>query len=142
MSKNNDLKKEVIIKRLTERMFQHRSTSGLSQKDAAESLGKSEKTYQRWESDGSGLSDIFNILNVFRVLHFSTTEMIEVLGLPPLELSEIKELYQDDETLKSIQENSIYTFVRKTCGGMESITIEKLLCVLLKEYFKRKGYIM
>lgn len=132
--------KETIIKRLIEQMFQHRERLGLTQKQAAELLGKSEKTYQRWESSGDGLSNFFDIQNIFKILQFSTTEIINVLGLPPLTLNEVEELYQDEETLKSLRENSVYSFISKKCDGLESITIEKLLYILSKEYFKRKGY--
>ena len=132
---------EEIKKRLTEQMVQHRDEKlKLTQKEAADLLYTSEKTYQRWESSGKGLSDFFVIQNIFRTLHFSTSEIINVLGLPPLTLNEVKELYQDKETLKSLQENSIYSFVRQKCDKWEDITIEKLFFVLLKEYFKRKGY--
>ena len=88
---------EEIKKRLTEQMVQHRDEKlKLTQKEAAELLATSEKTYQRWESSGKGLSDFFVIQNIFRTLHFSTTEIINVLGLPPLSLSEAKELCQDE----------------------------------------------
>lgn len=138
MIENNYLKNEEIKKRLTEQMLQHRETLGLRQGKVAELLDKSEKTYQRWESTGDGLSDFFDIQNIFRVLQFSTTEIINLLELPTLTPNEIKELYQDEETLKSIQEDVI----RQKCGKMQSITIEKLLCILLKEYLKRKGHIL
>lgn len=132
--------KETIIKRLIEQMFQHRERLGLTQKQAAELLTTSEKAYQRWESCGNGLSDFFVIQNIFKILEFSTTEIISVLGLPPLTLNEVKELYQDEETLKGIRENTLYSYIRQKCDKLESITIEKLLYILSKEYFKRKGY--
>lgn len=138
MVKNNGFRKEEIRKRLTEQMLQHREKLGLSQGKAAELLGKSEKTYQRWESTGNGLSDFFEIQNIFHVLHFSTTEIINLLELPALTPSEIKGLYQGEDTLKGIQED----IIRQKCGGMQSTTIEGLLCILLKEYLKRKGHIL
>lgn len=144
MSEIDYLKKEreKIIERLTEQMLQHRKALGLKQGEVAELLDKPEKTYQRWESTGSGLSIFFDIQNIFKVLHFSTTEIVNILGLSPLTSSEIEELYQDEEILKSIREKSICSSIRQKCGEMQSITIEKLLCILLKEYLKRKGHIM
>ena len=129
----------MITKRLTQQMFLHRKKLGLKQHEVAELLGKSEKTYQRLESTGRGLSDIFDILEIFQVLHFSTTEIVNVLGLPPLTLSEITEVYQDEETLKSIRENSICSAIRQTCGEMETSTIERLIFTLMKEQCERKG---
>lgn len=140
MEEKNYLEKEEIIKRLTAQMFQNRNTLKLTQKEVSELLGKSENTYQRWESAGDGLSGFFDIQNIFKILQFSTTEIINVLGLPPLSPSEAKELCQDEETLKSLQENTIYSFIRQKCDKLEIITIEKLLFILSKEYFKRKGY--
>lgn len=139
MSKNDYSEKKIIMQ-LTERMFQHRKTLGLTQGEVAELLGKTEKTYQRCESAGSGLSNFLDIQKVFKVLQFSTTEVIDLLKLPPLTLKEVEEHYQDEETLKSIRENSICSFLRQTCGKLESTTIEKMLCILLKEYLKRKRY--
>lgn len=140
MDKYNSSEKEKITGRLTEQMRHHRKALGLTQGKAAELLGRPEKTYQRWESTGEGLSDFFVILDIFRVLRFPTTEIIGMLGLPPLTESEVKEYYRDEKTLKSIQDNGIYSAVCQNCGGLGSITIEKLLCVLLKEYLKRKGH--
>ncbi len=142
MHKDYSLKREEIIRRLTGQMFQHRDTLGLQQKEVAHFLNKSDKTYQRWESTGNGLSDIFDLLTIFRVLQFSTTEIIDVLGLPPLTLNEVKGLYQDEETIRGIRENTVYSFISKECSRMQTNTIEKLLCVLLKEYLKKKGYAM
>lgn len=137
MSKNNYFEKTEIAKRLTEQMHSHRKKLKLKQREVAELLGKSEKTYQRLES--TGLSDIFDILKIFQVLHFSTTEIINVLGLPPLTLSEIAKLYQDEETLKSIQENGICSCICQMCGKMEINTIERLIYILMKELLKKKG---
>lgn len=134
------IENKIILKQLNEQMRQNRKTLGLNQGEVAELLGKSEKTYQRWESSGKGLSNFFDILSIFKVLQFSTTEIINVFGLPPLSPSEAKELCQDEETLKSLQENTIYSFIRQKCDKLEIITIEKLLFILSKEYFKQKGY--
>lgn len=135
------IEKEKILKQLTEQMLKHRETLKLTQKEVSELLGKPEKTYQRWESTGSGLSAFSDIKNIFKVLKFSTIEIINLLELQSLTLGEVKELYQNEETLKDIRENTICSYTRQTCGKLESITIEQLLCILLKEYFKRKGHI-
>ena len=121
----------MIKERLRQQMFLHREKLGLKQREVAELLGKSEKTY--------GLSDIFDILEIFQVLHFSTTEIVNVLGFPPLTLSEVTELYQDEEILKSIRENAICSTIRQTCGKMETSTIERLIFTLMKEQCQRKG---
>lgn len=139
MKKMEYLGKKEIRNRLKEKMLQHRDKLGLKQREVAELLDKDEKTYQRLESTGNGLSDFFDIQNIFRVLEFSTTDIIDVLGFPPLTLNEIKELYQDEETLKSIRENGICSSIRQTCNKMENITIEKLLYILLIEHLKRRG---
>lgn len=119
-------------------MLKHRTGLKLKQREVAELLGKEEKTYQRLESTGSGLSKFFDILDIFRVLHFSVSDIIYVLELPPLTLSEVEELYQDGEILKSIREKGICSSIRQTCGSMETITIERLLYTLLDEALKRK----
>ena len=100
-------------------------------------VGKSLDTYQRWESSGQRLTDIFSLLNVFQTLEFSTTEIIDVLGLPPLTFSEIKAIYQDEDTLKSIKENGICSAMHKKCSGMDEFTLERLLAILLQEHSKR-----
>lgn len=90
MKKMEYLGKKEIRNRLKEKMLQHRDKLGLKQREVAELLDKDEKTYQRLESTGNGLSDFFDIQNIFRVLEFSTTDIIDVLGFPPLTLNEIK----------------------------------------------------
>lgn len=136
----NHLEKEKIRNRLTETMFKCRNELKLKQREVAELLGKDEKTYQRLESTGNGLSNFFDILDIFHVLNFSYQDFIYVLELPPLTLSEIEELYQDEEILKSIREKGIHSSIRQICGKMETITIERLLCTLLVEFLKRRGF--
>ena len=133
------LEEEKIKERLTKTMYKRRKELKLKQREVAGLLGKEEKTYQRLESTGNGLSDFFDILDIFRVLHFSVNDIIYVLELPPLTLREIEELYQDEETLKNIREKGIHSSIRQTCGKMETITIERVLCTLMAEYLKRKG---
>ncbi len=133
------LEEEKIKERLTKTMYKRRKELKLKQREVAGLLGKEEKTYQRLESTGNGLSNFFDILDIFRVLHFSVNDIIYVLELPPLTLREIEELYQDEETLKNIREKGIHSSIRQTCGKMETITIERVLCTLMAEYLKRKG---
>ena len=137
---DSEKQKVKIISRLTEMMFKHREELGLTQREVAEQLDRDEKTYQRQESSGNGLSKYLYIRDIFSVLHFSSMDVIYVLDLPPLTSSEMEELYKDEETLKSIREKGIHSTIRQTCGEMENTTIEKLLCTLLDEYLKRKGY--
>ncbi len=141
MSKNSCSENKEIRNRLCNTMRERRTELGFSQKEAAHLLDRDEKTYQRWESDGDGLSNLFVVLNIFRVLQFSLTDIIYVLGLPPLTLREIEELYQDEEMLKNIRESSLYSYIKQTRGGMETITIEKLLDTLMAEHLRRKNII-
>lgn len=116
---------------------EYRIKRNLSQFDVANAVGKSLDTYQRWEYTGKGLTNIFILLSVFQTLDFSITEIIDILGLPPLTLSEIKAIYQDEGTLKSIKENGICSAIRENCRHMEDFTWERLLVILLKEHSKR-----
>lgn len=116
---------------------EHRIKRNLSQLNVANAVGKSLDTYQRWEYTGKGLTNIFNLLSVFQALGFSITEIIDVLGLPTLTLSEMKAIYQDEDTLKSIKENGICAAMRENCRYMDDFALERLLAVLLKEHLKR-----
>lgn len=123
--------------KLKRQLFEHRTKLKLSQLDVADAVGRSRDTYLRWEKYGQRLTDIFKLLSVFQVLEFSTTEIINVLGLPPLTLSEMKAIYQDEDTLKNIKENGIYSAMRENCPDMEDFILEKLLALLFKEHSKR-----
>lgn len=124
-------------KKLSKQLLDHREKHKLSQCDVADAVGKSRDTYQRWESSGKCLTDIFSLLKVFEVLDFSTTEIIDVLGLPHLTLSEVKEIYQDEDLLKSIKGNGIYSAMRKNCPDIDDFTLQKLLVLFLEECLKR-----
>lgn len=137
MKKNTYLDPELLQEKLSKKLYNHREKLKLTQRSVAYSLGKSESTYQRWEATGKGLTNIFDILKVFRVLDFSVTEIIEILGLPNLKLDEIKNIYSDEDTLKSIKEAGIYSYLRKNCTDIKDITIEKLLDILCEEHHKR-----
>lgn len=119
---------KVSKRRINNAVCLHRNKLKLSQFEVSERLGISEKTYQRWESSEETLTDIFKILSVFQVLEFTTTEIIDVLGLPPLTLDEIKVDFPDIEILKSIKEN---------CCNMEDSAIERLIVILMNEHLKR-----
>ena len=115
--KNEKISRTELQKRIREHLYARRKELKLKQREIAQMLGKSEKTYQRWESTGKGLTDILEVLEVFRKLKFSTFEMVDVLGLPPIELDEIKERYQDEAILTSIRESSIYIYLRDNCSS-------------------------
>ena len=97
---NKDLEQE-FQERLKKELRKHRLKQKLSQKAVADALMVSETTYYRWEKYGQCLTDIFSLLNVFRVLDFSTVEIIDLLGLAPLTLGEIEAVYQDEDILKA-----------------------------------------
>lgn len=140
MNKNKVSEQELFEKRLKKQLRDHRRKLGITQEYAASLLDKSEKAYQRWESTGKCLTDIFSLLKAFQVLEFSTVEIIDVLGLPPLTLNDMKAVCQDGETLKHIKEDGIYSYMRKNCNSMDYTTIEKLLDVLSSERLKQRGY--
>lgn len=124
-------------KRLRRQLREHRIKRKLSQSAVADAVGKALETYQRWETSGQHLTDIFSLLSVFQVLGFSVTEIIEVLGLPALTLNEIEAVYQDENILKRIKENGICSAMRQKCPDMADFTLEKLLVLILEERLKR-----
>lgn len=136
--KNEKISRTELQKRIREHLYARRKELKLKQREIAQMLGKSEKTYQRWESTGKGLTDILEVLEVFRKLKFSTFEMVDVLGLPPIELDEIKERYQDEAILTSIRESSIYIYLRDNCSSVNDVLLEKLLDVITAERLKRR----
>ena len=127
---------ENYQKKLKKQLRKHRTKLKLTQLDVANAVGKSLDTYQRWER-GKCLTDIISLLSVFQVLDFSTTEIIDVLGLPPITLSEIKANYQNEDILKCIEENGIYSAMRQKSSDIDDFTLEKLLDFLLEENAKR-----
>lgn len=137
MAIKNQNYQEGLQERLKRKIREYRTQKELRQRDVADKLGISLDTYQHWEKPSQPLTNISDILNVFRVLEFPVTEIIEVLGLPPLTSSEIKAVCQDEDTLKGIQRNTIYSVVRKECPDMDDLTLEKLLAILMEEHLKR-----
>ena len=133
---NENFKKQFQEK-LSEQLREHRIKQNYSQVGIANAVGVALHTYQRWESRGQHLTDIFRLLKVFRELKFSTAEIIDVLGIPPLTLNEVEDLYQDENTLKSIKENSVCSAMREKCPDIDDFTLAKLLEILMKEYLKR-----
>lgn len=140
MGKETYLDEKAITEQLKVQLREHRKKLGLPQWRVAQQTGNAEKTYQHWESTGEGLSNMFTILKLFQVLGFSTAEIIDVLGLPPLTLNDIGTIWQDEGTLKRIKEDGIYPYVRMNCGTMDCVTIEKLLDVLTAERLRRRKY--
>lgn len=134
---NEDLEQQLFEERLKEQLHQHRKKLNLVQAEVADLLCKSVDTYQRWESTGKCLTYIFDILRVFQELKFSTAEIIDVLGLPHLTLNEVKSIYQDEDIVKSIKGNGIYSAMREKCPDIDDCTLEMLLVLLLKERLKR-----
>lgn len=134
--KNENFERE-FQERLREQLYEHREKRKLSQLDVADMVGTSHSTYQHWESSGKRLTDIYRLLNVFDALDFSTTEIIDVLGLAPLTLSEIQAVYRDEDILKSTRSNGIYSAMRKKYSDMDDLTLEKLLILLSEEHVKR-----
>ena len=123
-------------KKLKNQLREHRKKQHLTQQKVAKKVRKSLDTYQRWET-GEGLVNIYSLRSVFHVLGFSTTEIIDLLGLPPLTSNEIEAICQDEETLKDIKEHGFYFVIRKKSSGIDDITLVKSLIVLLEEHVKR-----
>lgn len=128
---------EKFQKRLKGKIRERRKEKNLTQSAVAQALEVSPDTYQHWEKGSRPLIDIFNMLSVFQVLEFSTAEIVDILGLPPLTSSEIKAVCQDEDMLKSIQGNTIYSVVREKCSSMDGLTLGKLLALLSEENLKR-----
>lgn len=138
--KNQKLQKEFqeqFQERLKRQIRERRKQKGLRQLDVADKLGISLDTYQHWEKNSQPLTNISDILSVLRVLEFPIAEIIDLLGFPPLTSSEIKDVCQDEETLKRIQGNTIYSAVRKECPNMDDLTLGKLLSLLSDENLNR-----
>lgn len=128
---------EEFQKRLKGKIREHRKEKNLTQSAVAQALKVSLDTYRHWEKDSRPLTDIFNMLSVFQVLEFSTAEIVDLLGLAPLTSGEIKAACQDEDMLKSIEGNTIYSIVREKCSSMDGLTLGKLLALLSEENLKR-----
>lgn len=137
--KNKCSEQELFEKRVSEQLYKHREKLNLRPLEVADLVGKSYSAYQKWESTGKHLTNIYDILNVFQVLGFSIAEIVEVLGLPRPTSDDIKELCPDEDTRKSIEEDGIYLYVRKKCTDLDDSTIEKLLDVISAERLKRRN---
>ena len=135
--KNEYLEEKEIQKRLSEQLNIRRGKLGFSQVKVAMLLKKSQSTYQRWETRGQNLPNVSDLLKVFRILDFSLTEIMEVLGLPRPDADELKKLCQDENIEKAIKEASLYSYVRKNCPDLGDMEIEKLLDTLFAERLKR-----
>lgn len=131
---------ELFQKRLSRKLFEQREKLRLLQSDVADLIGKSVTTYQRWESTGKCLTNIYDLLKVFEVLKFSTPEIIGLLGLPLPSPDELKGLYPDWTIREKIKKDSICPYVNKNCTDMNNDTIEELLDVLFAERLKRRRH--
>lgn len=128
---------EEVQKRLKEQIRERRIKQNLRQIDVANALGISLDTYQNWEKHDRSLTDIFSILSVLLVLDFSTADIVDVLGLAPLTLREIKNVCQDEDTLKNIQGNTVYSVMREKCPDLDDFTLERVHYLIMGEHLKR-----
>lgn len=118
-----------------EKLSSHRKNKlGLSQEKFAELLNISHATYQRWES-ANKLPSIFDILNLFRILEFTTYEIINLLQLPLLKEEDIINFLQDKDALK---EGTICHYLKENSFKMSNSTIEALLDIISEERLKRR----
>lgn len=124
--------------RLKDQLSKHRNKLNFSQLKVAMALEKSQSTYQRWESTGENLTNIFDLLKIFRMLNFSFTEIIEMLELPQPNMDELNEFYKDENIEKTIKEMGLTSYVRKNCTDMGDMQIEKLLDILFAERLRRR----
>ena len=130
-------KEQKLIERLKEAFYKHRDTLKLTQQEVADMLGKDIKTYQKMEAKGNGLTVIFNVLDTFHVLEIPTSEIIQLLELPPLNPSEIKNMCTDKAALKDMGENEICSYVVRQCADLDDATIATLLNILSSENLRR-----
>ena len=137
---NTYYSKRKLQKRLGDAQRKHRSLLGKTQFAIALEIEKTEKTYQRWESTGKGLTDIFDILRLFEILNISTGEIIALLGLPPLSQKDVEILYQDEAIQNEIKSSGIYRYLRDHCAELNDITVEKLVDIITEERLKRRRY--
>ena len=137
---NTDQSKRNLQARLGNVLYEHRTALGKTRLTIADKIGKSEKTYQRWESTGKGLTDIFDILRLFEILKIPTGEIIALLGFPPLSQKEVETLYQDEAIQNEIKSSGIYRYLRDHCAELNDITVEKLVDIITEERLKRRRY--
>ena len=135
---NTYYSKRKLQERLGDVLHEHRTALGKTQLTIAKEIGKSGTTYQRWESTGKGLTDIFDILRLFEILNISTGEIIALLGLPPLSQTDMDLLYQDDAIQNAIKSSGIYRYLRNHCAELDDITVEKLVDIITEERLKRR----
>lgn len=136
--KNEDLDKQTRLEnKLKKQLRQHRENLHLSRVKVAQDVYKSLKTYERWESNGKGLTNIHNLLEVFQVLKFTTSEVIDLLELPPFKADELEKISPDEDTLKRIRDDGILTYMRNNCTHIDDLKLEKLLDILFAERLKR-----
>lgn len=137
MKKNILEKEKTLNERLSKQLFEHCEKLRLSKVEAAELVCKSYDTYHRWESTGKGLTDIYDILDVFKKFKFTTIEIIKTLGLPPLSLEEVQELFSEEAIQGAMKNEGVCSYMRKNCTGMSDTIIESLLDILFMERLKR-----
>lgn len=141
MDKNKEyFDKEKFREQLRKQLYEHRDNLKITQVNTAMLLGISPTAYQRWESTGHCLTNIYKLLNVFHVLKFSLTEIMKLLELPEPTEEELKEFYADTVVRESVKQEGIINYVRNNCTDMQDIQIEKLLDILFTERLKRRRH--
>lgn len=142
-NKKNLIKLETLKKNFRDGILQHRGKLDLTQEQAAELIGKSVKTYERMEQTGDGVFYLYNALKVFQALDFSTLEIIQLLGLPPLKLEDVKKIYQNEDTLKEIEADGIFRYIEKNRASLDQANIARLLNILSEQnldWYKRRNH--
>lgn len=138
--KNENLDKQTRFEnKLKKQLRQHRENLHLSRVKVAQDVHKSPKAYERWELSGKCLTNIHDLLKVFQVLKFTTSEVIDLLELPPFKADELEKLSPDEDTLKRIKEGGILIYMRNKCTCMDDFTLEKILDILFAERLKRNN---
>ena len=131
--------RQKMQKRLRHALREHREAMNKTQLEIAMKIGKSENTYQRWESTAEGLTNIFDLLHLFQILNFRSSEILAVFEFPPLSAEEVEALYLDEAAKSEIKESGIYRYLQDHCADLDNLTIEKLVDVITEERLKRRG---
>ena len=137
--KNKDFNLELFQKQLKKELRPQREKLNLSRQEVADSVNRSSRTYQHWELTGESLTDIESILKTFHKLKFTTSKIINILQLPPLNSFELKNVIINGDTLKNmeIDKNGICSYVTEKITNLGDNQIEYLLDILYEERIKR-----
>lgn len=133
--KNENLSKETFEEKISKKLREHRNNLNLTKLKVAQDVCKSFKTYERWEKEG--VRNIHDLIKLFQVLKFTTTEVIDLLELPPLKADDLKKIFSDEDALKRIKVDGFCLYVHDKCTYMDDFTLEKLIDILFAERLKR-----